>query len=230
MTEAGWYFESHLPSILTELPLRLFPVIFLVAALVIAAPVMAQPRDEAPEAVPAGPVPSAAEELTAKTTEQEKPAEAKKETPAQSPPEPDKKTKPVKKTSAKDSKKPAAKTQTSKATKESHKPEPKKETAEKKPSPTPAAPAAEDPVIVINPCTGDVAEELPAPPQIKTARGGKTASCLTQRQCTALCRASETFGSGGGSPHLTPEGDVIFSTESFTSTNDCVSACTPQCE
>lgn len=208
-----------------ELPLRLLTVLFLVATLFVVAPALAQPRDEAPDATPAGPVASSvAEELTAAPAE-EKPVEPK--------PAPKKEKKPVKKAEPKKEKKAAPPKPEKKPA--PVKEEPKQEPAHaKEPEAKKAAPVAaggKEPVIVINPCTGDVSEELVAPQT--TTRGiqpGRDMKCLSERQCDALCRVGESFGDGGGSPHLSPRGDIVFGSDAFTGFDDCVKACGPKCK
>lgn len=206
-----------------ELPLRLLPALLLIATLTLGAPVFAQPRDEAPEAMPAGPTASSvAEELTAKTVAEDPPAPVAEKPVEQqpvkkpAPPKKDKKAQEKKKTADK-------KAATAKESAPPKEPEAKKE--------APAAAIARDPVIVINPCTGEVSEELVAPQiKTKTIQPGKETKCLTPRQCDALCRVGEAFGEGGGAPYLSPHGDVVFSTKSFTSFDDCVEACGPKCK
>lgn len=206
-----------IPSFPSEPPLRLFPVLLLVATLALVSPAHAQPRDEAPDAMPTGPTTSSvAEELTTETVE-EKPPEKK--------PEPKKEKKPVKKAEPKKEKKPAPrpekKPEVAKEEQKAKEPEAKK----------PVTAAGKEPVIVINPCTGEVSEELVAPQiKTKTIQPGKETKCLTPRQCDALCRVGEAFGEGGGAPYLSPRGDVVFSTESFTGFDDCVEACGPKCK
>ncbi|MEZ0261725.1 MAG: hypothetical protein ACAH80_11995 [Alphaproteobacteria bacterium] len=208
--------------------MRLLPVLLLVAALALISPAHAQPRDEAPEASPAGPTStSVAEELTSKTTEQplaeEKPAVEEEQKPVKKP-EPEKKKKPA----PKPEKKPAKKAEPVK--KEAVKEEPPAKKAEA-PKPAPAISSGKDPVIVINPCTGEVSEEAAAP-EAKTLsiQPGKQKSCLTARQCDALCRVGESFGEGGGAPYLSPRGYIVFGMDAFTSFEACIETCGPKCK
>lgn len=204
--------------------MRLLPVLLLVATLALISPALAQPRDEAPDAMPVGPTTSSvAEELTAETIG-EKPVGEKS---PEKKPAPKKEKKPVKKAEPKNEKKVAPK------------PEKKPEVAKEEPrakepeakKPAPVVSSGKDPVIVINPCTGDVSEELVAPQaKARTIQLGRETKCLTARQCDALCRVGESFGEGGGAPYLSPRGDVVFSTDAFTGFDDCVSACGPKCK
>jgi outer membrane biosynthesis protein TonB len=184
-------------------------------------PVLAQARDEAPDATPAGPISSVAEELTAKTTEpatiQEDKKDAKRETkPAKKPA--------AKKEKKKPEKKPVAVQKTEPAPVSA---EPVKEA--RKPSTVPAS--GKDPVIVINPCSGDVSAELVAPKaKTQVLQPGRELSCLSERQCDALCRAGEAIGEGGNAPRLSPRGDIVYSSDPYTDFDSCVKACGPRCK